>query len=146
MVNRIRAFRISRRNEKRGRLKSRNAYTNNKSPRRPRVASRHRRVFAQKSFVSRITCYFFFPFIFDLPDVLSLPHIRATTIARSFLLFLFPLPPLPIIFWLHERGARINFFSFCDFFTLSSVKFSRQTDNTDGSFRQKPRTSKSEKR
>lgn len=53
-------------------------------------------------------------------------------------------PSLPEMFWLHERGARINFSllhflvsfrSFLFFLTHSPVKFPRQTDNTDGSLR-----------
>lgn len=74
-----------------------------------------------------------------------LPQIRAT-IARFFS-YLFPFPSSLEIF-LAAWAWRENQFFFLPaiFFTLSSVKFSRQTDNTDGSFRQKPRTSKSEKR
>lgn len=80
--------------------------------------------------------------------VFLIAPIRATN-ARSFFLPFFRF--LLLFFFIRNLLAawawRENQFFFLQrFFTLSSVKFPRQTDNTDGSFRQKPRTSKSEKR
>lgn len=76
---------------------------------------------------------------------------RSDTCYKRAILFFFP-SSVSFLFFLIRNllaagACRENqFFPSTIFFTLSSAKFPRQTDNTDGSFRQKPRTSKSEKR
>lgn len=160
MVNRTRAFRFSRRNEKTWSFK---VYIVTRILIATHVASRRRRVFRTKVACIKnnvLLCFYFAPFYVFL--ACPMLHFLIASIyvcyKRAIPSFTVSLPPE--IFWLHERGARINllllqFRSFFllplllllfFFYPLSHVKFTRQTDNTDGSLRRKPRTSKSEKR
>lgn len=118
----------------------------------PRDHSRFRtKVACIKNNVLLFFLFFYFLFTvfwFARCFVFLIAPIRATNARSTFpsspLLLISLSPSLPEMFWLHERGARINFSllhflvsfrSFLFFLTHSPVKFPRQTDNTDGSLR-----------
>lgn len=129
MVNRTRAFRFSPAEmKKRGRSKYIVTRILNDSP-PSNVASRHR--FAQKSLVSRITCYF--SLFLACPMMLRFPIASIHDTNARFLLS-HRLPSSPEIFWLHERGARINLFllQFQFLFFFFFYPLSREDSQTNG--------------